>query len=170
MPPHYVYRMDHDTGFAPHVSRGLCTLCGCKTTTVEAWAEPGSWVIGIGGKGTGRPDALIYAMRVEANPTLARFRRDSPHQAEYLGGSALKPSANVLVAHHFYYLGDHAVSLPPSLKHLVIRFQGSKRVADGEACRLDSFLAKRFGRGAHGYPNNASPPLGRKCGCGRCKV
>src|SRR5687767_10916373 len=64
MAKHYVYRMDHDTGFAPRVSKGTCTLCGCKTTTVEAWANPGSWIIGIGGKGTGRPDALIYALKV----------------------------------------------------------------------------------------------------------
>src|SRR2546422_2833130 len=73
MAKHYVYRMDHDTGFAPHVSENICTLCGCKTTTVEAWAEPGSWVIGIGGRGKSRPDALIYAMRGESKPTLPEF-------------------------------------------------------------------------------------------------
>ena len=73
MPKHYVYRMDHDVGFAPRVHRRACTLCGCKTTTVEQWAEPGSWVVGIGGLGTGRPDALIYAMRVNSTPSYREF-------------------------------------------------------------------------------------------------
>src|SRR5438552_9952915 len=156
MAKHYVYRMDHDTGFAPHVSDRVCILCGCKTTTVEAWAEPGSWVIGIGGNGTGRPDALIYALRVEANPRLAEFRRLSPHRAGYLAARSLKPSSRVLVAHHFYYLGRCAASLPPSLEHLIIHAQGCKTVADEDVTRLDAYLAGRFGPGVHGTPNNPS--------------
>src|SRR5258705_13245902 len=27
-PRHYVYRVDHDLGFAPHISGNLCTVCG----------------------------------------------------------------------------------------------------------------------------------------------
>jgi hypothetical protein len=52
MGKNYVYRMDHDTGFAPHTEGELCFLSGCKKTTVELWARENSWVIGIGGKGT----------------------------------------------------------------------------------------------------------------------
>ena len=167
MAKHYIYRMDHDTGFAPRVSANTCTLCGCKTTTVEAWAQPGSWVIGIGGKGTGKADALIYALRVEANPTVAEFRRRSPRRAAYLAGRALKASSKVLVARHFYYLGSSAVSLPFKLKHLTIPAQGCKTLADEDASRLDRYLSKRFGPGVHGVPNNPSPALRRRCGCGR---
>ena len=126
MAKHYVYRMDHDTGFAPHVSKTVCTLCGCKLTTVEAWAEPGSWVIGIGGNGTGRPDALIYALKFATTPTLGDLRRQSPHRAAYLAGRSLKPSAKVLVSHHFYYFGSNAVPLPSNLAHLIIARQGCK--------------------------------------------
>jgi hypothetical protein len=166
---HYVYRMDHDTGFAPHVSRAVCTLCGCKTATVESWAEPGSWVIGIGGIGTNRPDKVIYAMQVKDNPTVAAFRRQSPRRGAYLAGQ--KGSARVLVARHYYYLGMRAVSLPSRLKHLLIRFQGCKRVAEKDALQVDAYLAKRVGRpGAHGSPNNGSPAPNRTCGCGRHKT
>lgn len=164
---HYVYRMDHDTGFAPHVARGLCTLCGCKSTTVEAWAKPGSWVIGIGGKGTGKPDALVYALKVDAAPMLADFSRTSPRRAAYLAKKSLKPSAKILVGRHFYYLGTKAVPLPPYLRHLVIRAQGYKVAEDGDVARLDAYLAERFGRGAHGVPNNRPHVEGRRCGCGR---
>ena len=55
MPKHYVYRLDHDTGFAPNIEYRICTLSGCKKTTIERWAERGSWVIGIGGNNTGKP-------------------------------------------------------------------------------------------------------------------
>ena len=73
-----------------------------------------------GGKRTGKPDALIYALRVEDNPTLARFRRQCPRQAAYLASRSLKPSSEVLVAHQSYYLGNSASALPSKLKHLVI--------------------------------------------------
>jgi hypothetical protein len=169
MAKHYVYRMDHDTGFAPHVARSICTLCGCKTTTVEAWAEPGSWIIGIGGKGTGKPDALIYALKVKANPTVAEFKRQSPRRAAYLAGKSVSPVSKILVSHHFYYLGNNAVSLRSDLEHLIIRAQGCKKVSENDVERLDGYLAKRFGLGMHGRPNNSSRVLQRRCGCGRAK-
>ena len=100
MAKHYTYRMDHDTGFAPHTSGGLCTLCGCKTTSVEQWAMAGSWVIGIGGNESGKPDALIYAMQVEEALSLGQFRRQAPKPAAYL--RSLDPSSRVLVSRHFY--------------------------------------------------------------------
>ena len=59
MPKHYIYRIDHDEGFAPNVDFGVCTLCGCKKTSVEKWAQEGSWVVGVGGNNTGKPNKLI---------------------------------------------------------------------------------------------------------------
>src|SRR5437588_13064727 len=73
-PKHYSYRVDHDLGFAPHISGRVCTVCGCKSTTVEKWATAGSWVIGIGGRGTGKPNKLIYAMQVTATPSYQELR------------------------------------------------------------------------------------------------
>ena len=53
----YIYRMDHDTGYAPNTSFRICSMTGCKNSktgkkrNIEELAEQGSWVIGIGGKG-----------------------------------------------------------------------------------------------------------------------
>src|SRR5215218_1083330 len=153
MPRHYVYRMAHDTGFAPHVERGRCTLAGCKRTTVERWAQPGSWVVGIGGKGTGRPDCLIYAMRVDDNPTRRRFARTNPRAAEYLHGRRVALSAPVLLSSHFFYFGDRAPELPSSLRQIKIDRQGAWRLDDSDIAALQTFLAK-YGPGRHGEPNN----------------
>ena len=84
MQRHYIYRIDHDLGFAPHIDNEFCILCGCKTTTVEKWAKNGSWIIGIGGKGTGKNDLLIYAMKVEETTTYYEFKKSNPSQSAYL--------------------------------------------------------------------------------------
>ncbi len=81
-PKHYSYRMDYDLGFAPHIQLGLCSVCGCKRTTVEKGATPGSWVIGIGGKGTGQPK-LIYAVKIEDTPSYDDFKRKHHVESEY---------------------------------------------------------------------------------------
>jgi hypothetical protein len=99
----------------------MCTLCGCKTATVEAWAKPGNWVIGIGGKGTGKPDALIYVLKADTALTLEEFSQNSPSRASYLTKRSFKPFARVLVGHHFYYLGDKAVLLPPPSVPIMLR-------------------------------------------------
>ncbi len=157
MPKHYVYRMDHDVGFAPRIQGCLCTLCGCKTTTVERWAEPGSWVVGIGGLGTGRPDALIYAMRVDSTPSYHALSRGQHHVAAYLRGHGIVQNAHVLLAYYFFYFGENVLLLPPHLKHIVIDRQGAWRLTDPDVEALQRFLGP-YGPGKHGEPNN-----GRKC-------
>ncbi len=67
--------MDYDTGFAPNTKYGICTLSGCMKTTVERGAVRGSWVVGIGGKDTGKPDKLIYAMEIEENLLYSEFKK-----------------------------------------------------------------------------------------------
>jgi hypothetical protein len=154
MATNYSYRMDHDTGFAPHVGYGLCTLCGCKITTLECWAEPGSWVIGIGGKGTNKSNALIYAMEVQATPTLGELRRRSPRLTRHLSGHS--SSLRVLVSRRFYYFGNNAITLPRNLGAILIRYQGCKKLAVPDVAQLLSYLASRFSPGRHGTPNNAT--------------
>ena len=153
----YVYRMDHDTGFAPNTDFGICSLSGCKTTTVERWAEKGSWVIGIGGNGTHRPNKLIYAMEVDGNLLYREFKRQYPRKSRYLNK---KPVRSVLVSRRFYYFGDTAVSLPKELQHIIIYRQGCRRVCDDDIAKLRKFLAARYQCGARGKPNNPQP---RKC-------
>lgn len=78
MPKNYVYKITHDTGFAPNIEYGICTLSGCKKTTIEVYAKRGSWVIGIGGNNTGKPNKLIYAMEVEDNLPYSEFKEGIP--------------------------------------------------------------------------------------------
>ncbi len=152
MPRHYIYRIDHDTGYAPRLAGRICFLCGCKNTTVEQWAEKGSWVIGLGGNGTGKPGALIYAMEVDSTPTFEEFSRQYPAETRYLHKWGTTPEAPVLLSRHFYYFGQDAPKLPTALGHLAIRSQGCKRVKDDDILKLQRFLARHY-RGP-GRPNN----------------
>ena len=105
MRKNYSYRMDHDTGFAPNTSLGICSLTGCKNSktgkkkNIEELAERGSWVIGIGGEETNRPDKLIYAMEVEENLELDKFREKYLDKSKYLNDN--KPGSNVLISRKF---------------------------------------------------------------------
>ena len=155
MPRHYSYRVDHDLGFAPHIWRNVMTVCGCKTTTIERWAEAGSWVVGIGGKGTGQPDKLIYVMNVTETLTYQQFRMLHRANASYLSECSITNGEMVLLSRgRFAYFGDKAPTLPPELSHIVHRFQGCKRISDDDIIALIRFL-KKLGYGKHGEPNNA---------------
>ena len=162
---HYSYRMDHDLGFAPHIAHGLCSVCGCKATTVERWVTPGSWVVGIGGQGTGKPDKLIYAMKVKENPSYSVFKKRYPRVASYLSHHSISASAPVLLSRHFFYFGDHARSLPPKLSHIVQATQGCKRLSDDDIALLQSLVLKNTQPGIHGRPNNgtAAPQCEPSC-------
>jgi hypothetical protein len=153
-PRHYSYRLDHDYGFAPHVERGFCTICGCKMTTVERWATTGSWIVGIGGNGTGKPNALIYAMLVEDTPSYGEFKENHRARASYLSGHGILRDAPVLVSSHFYYFGDQAPLLPPTLSHIIHLTQGCKRLTEGDLALLIRTVLKRYRRGVHGACNN----------------
>jgi hypothetical protein len=166
---HYVYRMDHDTGFAPHARGRLCTLCGCKITTVESWARPDSWVIGVGGKGTGRPDRLIYAMKVESATTVRSVRKHSRDVVRYLDGHHISEDAVILVSRYFYYFGNNAIPIPAKLREdLLITRQGCKKVGDEAIISLASFLRRKYpSPGVLGTPNNpvAESVMGYSCRC-----
>ena len=151
---HYSYRIDHDLGFAPHIEGRLCTLCGCKDTTIERWANAGSWIVGIGGKGTGKADALIYAMQVEETPSYRDFRKAHPKQASYLSSLGLPNDAPVLKSTHFYYFGDQAKPLPPELSHIIHGTEGCKRLSDNDIALLNELVLSGYRCGAHGKPNN----------------
>jgi hypothetical protein len=163
MPKHYIYRLDHDLGFAPNVDYGICTLCGCKTGSIEAWAKSDSWVIGIGGIGTGQPDKLIYAMQVEQVLPYAEFKARYHQKSGYLEGKHIDPAANVLFSRWFYYFGDKAFDLPDELQHIIIHGRGCKLVSDEDAATLKKHLAKQYKYGKHGKPNNAMPQARSRC-------
>ena len=163
-PPHYVYRVDHDVGFAPHVRRGVCTVCGCKSTTVERWARKGSWVVGLGGVGTGRKDSLIYAMQVDDTPPYAIFKEVNPKLASYLDGVGIAADAPVLVSRKFYYFGNRSPVIPRELHHIIHPTQGCKRVTDADIALLKRLVLDKYSVGKHGTPNNSESSECGTCG------
>jgi len=160
MAKNYIYRMDHDTGFAPNVDYGICSLSGCKKTTIEKWTTEGSWVIGIGGIGTGKPDKIIYVMEVRANLPYNRFKKRYPGKSEYL--KRKDAGTNVLVSKKFYYLGDRAIKVPKELGHIIIDRHGCKCVSNEDINTLKRHLSTKYNYGKIGKPNN--PEDNKKCG------
>lgn len=166
----YVYRMDHDTGLAPNTSYKLCSLTGCKNRkskrkNIEELAQPGSFVIGIGGKGTGQPDKIVYLMEVEENLNIVDFKRKYPKKSGYLKGHP--PGERVLISKKFYYFGKNAIDIPSKIKDaLMINGPGfkNKKVTVDVINELKKSLPKKYG--VHGRPNNKKTDL--KCGGCKC--
>lgn len=161
-PKHYIYRIDHDRGFAPNPDLGSCTLCGCKVSSIERWAQPGSWVIGVGGNGTRKPNKLIYAMEVEQVLSRAEFKAKQRKKSKYLKKTK-KTAAKVLFARKFYYFGDNADDLPRDLRHILIRGRGCKLVPDQAIVKLSRYLSSKYSYGKKGQPNN--PPKETRLPC-----
>jgi len=167
----YAYRLHHDTGFAPHVAGEVCTLCGCKTTSIEVYAQPGSWIVGIGGNGTYKPDRLIYAMEVESNSAVAELRDRFPGVTDYLKGRKAKgrkisARTPILMSRRFYYFGDAAIRIPSGLQEtLIIRTQGCKCIASKDIHRLVAHLERKYPIGEIGKPNNPALNVPAPCGC-----
>jgi hypothetical protein len=114
----------------------------------------------MGGKKTGRPDKLIYAMEVEYNLSYSEFKAKYPDKTEDL---PQEPGTNVLLSTKFYYFGDEAIDIPKGLRHIVIDRQGCKRASDETINALKKHLAAegycRYGK--FGKPNN--PEVDNKC-------
>ena len=174
VPKHYLYRMDHDTGFAPNVKYNICTLCGCKNKksskrNIEELAAKGSWVIGIGGNKTGKPDKLIYAMEVEENLEYDEFQRRYPTKHhEYLQWlkSKEKPGDHVLVSTKFYYFGNNAIDLPEELRYIIIKGRGyrTKGIDDEAVSKLKKHIKEGgYHYGKSGEPCNPPSIEGKKC-------
>jgi hypothetical protein len=98
-PRHYAYRVDHDYcdkqyGFyaakvPQECSLGPCKKIGRKATLLEDLVDEGSWIVGIGGNNTTKPNKLIFAMRVEGKRSGRPFSKKK-----------------------FHYFGDRAINLP----------------------------------------------------------
>lgn len=68
----YMYVVRWDLGFAPNPFGGVCSLACCKPE-IRRLAQPGDWVVGMGGgelKATGR---CVFAMRVSEAITFDEY-------------------------------------------------------------------------------------------------
>ncbi len=77
----YAYIITHDSGYAPNPFHGWCTLACCKPA-IRRTARTGDWVVGITSARRGRPQRLVYAMRVDDVLTFARYWRDERFAAK----------------------------------------------------------------------------------------
>lgn len=172
MPKNYVYRMTHDTGFAPNTKYGICSLSGCKNSkngkrkNIEESAVKGSWVIGIGGNNTHQPNKLIYAMEIEENIPYSQFKKRYPGKSKYLQEE--NAGNNVLLSRKFYYFGKKAIDLPEYLKHIIIKTRNYINVEDVDVRKLKEHIEKCGYRkyGVFGKPNNKNAKnCYHQCGC-----
>ena len=163
MAKNYMYRMDHDTGFAPNIDYGICTLSGCRDDII-GWktVKEGSWIIGIGGNNTKKPDKLIYAMEVEEKISYSEFREKYPPKSKYLQPPDDKKRKYVLVSRKFYYLGNKAIKVPKELEHIIIDRHRCKCVSNEDINTLKRSLSTKYNYGKIGKPNN--PEDNKKCG------
>ena len=153
-----IYVMKADTGKAPKIEGGSCSLSGCMRRTIEKNAKEGDWIIGIGGKTlcdkTGEKGKfykkIVYAMKVEKNP------RSNPSSTR------------------FYFFGDNAKVLPKNLSSLTpVNSYGNMprlKYHTGGATykRFEEFIAS-FKEGKHGNHCTLKTRRARSKKCGsRC--
>jgi len=143
-----------DSGFAPNIDYGICSLSGCKTGDVEKNSEAGSWVIGIGGNDTMKPDKLIYAMKVEEKLTFKDFKEKYPKKSQYLSKDKAGPF--VLVSQNFYYFGNKAINLSDEFKIFIVKYRGSKTkiITEELISKFEKSLSSKYKVSVFGKPNN----------------
>ena len=70
----FVYKLVHDSGFAPNPFHGWCTLACCKPK-IRLGAARGDWIVGITPKALG--ERLAYFLKVEELLTFDQYFLDS---------------------------------------------------------------------------------------------
>ncbi len=178
----YSYIVAFDGGFAPCVTKSICTLACCKPR-IRATAQYSDWVAGMTPKkhGSGR---LIYLMRVERAFTFAEYHRDSKlrgrpdniYRPKASGGYAQQRNRfhgpknmpkdlsadRVLASETFVYFGDMAPAMPVTFREFVPRGRGHRVFGNalGEredaitSAKIKSFVRWAFsdGKGRKGRP------------------
>ncbi len=166
MPKLYSYVVHHDTGLAPCIAGGLCTLAICKYKkkhkNIQELAENGDWVVGTGGAdlrlsaGHGR---LVYAMRVEESMSLSDYCTDPRFRSRPDARLALHrlddPARCALVSRHFYYFGRSGVEIPAEFLTNPLEKRGPGYRCDFLPNYIDNFLhwlETSHTPGIHGQP------------------
>lgn len=188
----YTYIVHFDGGFAPCVSRSICTLACCKPR-IRANAKYSDWVAGATSKehGSGR---LIYLMQVERAFTFAEYHGDetlhgridniyrpkadggyAQRRNEFHGSGSVRKDLSadrVLLSKRFVYFGERAPAIPDEFIEFVPRGRGHRVYGNvlGEPNdvvadkKIKSFVRWAFsrGEGRKGLPFDR-PRLHRNC-------
>lgn len=143
------YVMTSDTGFAPNVTGGYCTLATCKPR-IRRNADVGEWVLGTPSKSEGQ-EQLTYLTRVDDAMSYDEYYRDGRFEMKkpkndpdgdniyYEEEGLIVQDENagyhtdqenrkrdlkanrVLIGETFWYFGGDGPPIPESLRHGAIR-------------------------------------------------
>lgn len=143
------YVVDSDTGFAPNVTGGYCTLATCKPR-IRRNADVGEWIIGTPSRSDGEA-RLTYLARVDEAMTYDEYYRDgrfemkkpendpsgdniyyerdglivqddaTTHHTDQKNRERDLGANRVLISETFWYFGGNEVLVPEALRHEVIR-------------------------------------------------
>jgi hypothetical protein len=65
----------HDTGLAPHITNGICSLTVCKPK-IRQYARPGEWILAFAPKAESGGEPLVkYVMKIDDNPSFEVYCR-----------------------------------------------------------------------------------------------
>ena len=125
----FSYIVDHDTGYAPNPSNGVCTLAYCKHP-MRPHVQEGDYVIGLGKKESG--NCVVYAMRVTEtleHDLYLRDRRFEDRWGDYDDPNSkeeIRQASRVLISADFVYWSGDGPPLPECLRGLIVERQGYK--------------------------------------------
>lgn len=154
----YSYTMTDDTGFAPCVSKGMCSLACCKPV-IRRVALEGSWIMGNTGVryGTGK---LIFLMQVGTpfsfksywdkypgrldniyKPSGLTYKwQDNPFHRKPSEQQTDLSTDRVLTSTRFVYLGKEAVKIPKRFARFICSTRGHRAYEEG----FESFVEWAF--------------------------
>lgn len=174
----FSYVLKTDSGFAPNVTGGYCTLACCKPK-IRKLVEAGNWVIGTLPKRFG-PNRLAYVMRVNETMNFDEYFRDNRFEIKklsngdniyYKKNNRLKQVQNrhhqekdmhhdtkvdrVLISSLFWYFGDQAPEIPNEFRSLIKKGPAHKNENDSKLIRdFVSWVSSNYRPGLHGYPRD----------------
>ena len=181
----FSYVVASDTGFAPNIRGGICTLACCKPK-IRSVAKVGDWIVGTYPT-LYDPRRITYVMRVDNSISFSeffddeRYKQKKPHfdatgdNIYYKKGRlfyklpsnfhSTRKSMNhdtqtdkVLVSSLFWYFGDKGPSLPGSFGEFIKKGPGHKTITDSNKVqRFVKWIANNFRVGALGNPRDSFP-------------
>jgi len=188
----FSYVLASDTGFAPNVTGGYCTLACCKPV-VRRVARVGDWVVGTLPKYFGR-NRVGYLMRVSETVTFDDFFNDDrfgkkkpsvdPHGDNIYfkkDGEFLQLENNhhsekdvehdtkadrVLVSSLFWYFGGEAPEMPVQFHPVIKTGPSHKKITDTTLIKeLIEWVHSKYRLGVLGKPRNGDHRTGARASC-----
>lgn len=179
----FSYVLASDTGFAPNVTGGYCTLACCKPV-IRRVAKEGDWVVGTYPKRLGW-NRLGYVMRVGEVLSFEEFFNDPRFKSKkppedpdgdniyYREGrrygqlenrhhdeKAIKSDTKedrVLIGSLFWYFGKNGAEIPAKLSDFIKQGPGHKKIEKSELIKdFISWLSSNYRIGVAGDPRDKS--------------